>query len=224
MSKRVWVEIETNKGAVHVFEGVQFTCSYRGRIDEHEFNAILEAPESKRFVRLDDVYWIDHDEWVNGELVIWPVRYGRDYLYKHLRGAKYLRVCDIVAMAPIDGDEDREWMDAAAKARDEEREAEKRQAQGDKCSPLPDDHPLNQPRLTREIAPDEAYANCKVCDAPILPGDTTVCIERTVESRDCEDVIRPDYSLALAYLCEACGRRFPAEATRVLFGGASRED
>lgn len=119
MSEKLWVEVETNKGTVHAVHGTKFTYSYRGSIEERDFQFLLNESESKRFIKLENVYWIDRDEWIGGELVISPVRFGRDYLYKNFLGPLYLRACDIVSIAPIDGDEDREWMDVAAKTRDE---------------------------------------------------------------------------------------------------------
>ena len=62
------------------------------------------------------------------------------------------------------------------------------------------------------------HAHCAACGAAIRWGDMTVSVFRN-EEQVCPDGDRDmgDRDL-LARLCEACGKRYPPGAIRVLFG------
>lgn len=217
MNDKLWIEIETNKRPDHVMDGPKLPRAYRGSIDEKIFQSVLDEPESRRFIKLDNVYWIDAARWVYGDLMVSPVRLGRDGIYQHFRGALYLRVCDIATIAPLDGNEDREWMDSEAKARLQERAGEKHWVKSGNCSPLPHGWRPATPLVTDQQT-SEAYENCHVCSAPIYTGDTAVCIQRNLESRNADDEITVLDSDEMAFLCTPCGQRFPLDAIHLSFG------
>jgi hypothetical protein len=109
----IWVEVETNKGEDHYHEGVKLTCSYRGLLSISDFNRILDHSADSAFVKLERVYWIDDRKWEGKQLRIIPVRFGHDYLYKNFFGPIFLRINQIVAIAPIDGQKDMRWIEKA---------------------------------------------------------------------------------------------------------------
>jgi|GEM_PF-2285703 len=109
----IWLEIETNKGEDHYHEGVKLTCSYRGLLSIADFNHIRAHPSDTSFVKLERVYWIDGSAWNGKEFCITPVRFGHETLYRNFNGPLLLRINQIVAMAPIDGKKDMEWMESS---------------------------------------------------------------------------------------------------------------
>jgi hypothetical protein len=109
----LWVELETNKGEDHIDGGIKLTCSYRGLLSFSDFKRLLKHSSDTSFVKLEQVYWIDSPVVENGQLRISPVRFGHDYIYRHFLGPLFLRINQIVAVAPIDGEKDREWVEAS---------------------------------------------------------------------------------------------------------------
>jgi hypothetical protein len=106
----LWVELETNKGEDHIDGGVKLTCSYRGLLSVSDFKRLLKHSSDTSFVKLERVYWIDGRVMEEGQLRISPVRFGHDYIYRNFLGPLFLRINQIVAIAPIDGKEDMKWM------------------------------------------------------------------------------------------------------------------
>jgi hypothetical protein len=113
----IWVEVETNKGEDHYHEGVKLTCSYRGLFSISDFNRILDHSADSAFVKLERVFWIDERRWEGRQLRITPIRFGHDGVYKNFLGPLFLRISQIVALAPIDGEKDLKWMEASITAR-----------------------------------------------------------------------------------------------------------
>jgi hypothetical protein len=109
------VELETNKGENHYHEGVKLTCSYRGLLSMADFNRIIDNPSDTGFVKLERVYWIDEEELDGKKFNIWPVRFGHDDDYKNFLGPLFLRINQVVAIAPIDGEKDMKWIKSAAR-------------------------------------------------------------------------------------------------------------
>lgn len=114
----VWMELETNKGEDHYHEGVKLTCSYRGLMSIPDFNRIIDDPSSVGFVKLERVYWIDGSDRIGKKLIIRPVRFGHDHIYRHFLGSIFLRINQIVAIAPIDGNKEVKWIEKAASIQD----------------------------------------------------------------------------------------------------------
>lgn len=112
----IWVEIETNKGEDHFHEGIKLTCSYRGLLSASDFNRILDHSADSAFIKLERVYWIDDRKWEGKQLHITPVRFGCDHIYKNFLGPIFLRINQIVAIAPIDGEKDMKWMESSIAA------------------------------------------------------------------------------------------------------------
>jgi len=113
----VWVEVETNKGEDHYHEGMKLTCSYRGLLSLSDFNRILDHSADSAFVKLERVYWIDDQRWEGKQLRITPVRFGHEHIYKNFLGPIFLRINQIVAVAPIDGKKDMKWMESSITAK-----------------------------------------------------------------------------------------------------------
>jgi len=117
-TKSLWVELETNKGEDHYHEGVKLTCSYRGLLSVAHFNRILDHPSDSGFIKLERVYWIDSHSWSGEKLNINPIRFGHDSIYKNFLGAIFLRINQIVAIAPINGEKDIKWIERASKKKE----------------------------------------------------------------------------------------------------------
>ncbi len=110
----VWVEIEINKGVVDLHEGIRYTWSYRGLLDDLQHKRLVNSPDDRGFLRLDNVYWIDAKGHEAGDLKIHPVRFGRDYIYRNFFGPLFVRACDVVSVSYLDGEKDVEWINDAA--------------------------------------------------------------------------------------------------------------
>ena len=108
----VWVELEINKGVV---DGVLFTWPYRGLLAEDQHRMLMESPDSRAFLRLDHVYWIDAKKQKAADLDIYPVRFGKDYLFRNFHGPFFFRACDVVSLCHIDGKKDLAWINDAAR-------------------------------------------------------------------------------------------------------------
>jgi hypothetical protein len=103
----IWVELETNKGEDHYHEGVKLTCSYRGILSHSDFDRILDHSSDSTFIKLERVYWIENRKWNGERLNITPIRFGHENVYKNFLGPIFLRINQIVALAPIDGAKER---------------------------------------------------------------------------------------------------------------------
>ncbi len=111
----VWVQIELNKGVIDVNEGLRYTWSYRGLLDDQQHKRLMDSPDEHGFIRLDHVYWIDAKRHEDGELKIHPVRFGKDYLYRNFLGPLFIRACDVVSVIYLDGKKDLAWINDAAR-------------------------------------------------------------------------------------------------------------
>ncbi len=113
-NRGVWVELEINKGVVDANEGIRYTWSYRGLLDDQQHRRLMDSPDDCAFLRLDHVYWIDAKRYEVGWLNIHPVRFGKDYLYRNFLGSLFIRACDVVSVSYIDGKKDVEWINDAS--------------------------------------------------------------------------------------------------------------
>ena len=110
----VWIELEINKGVLDVNEGIRYTWFYRGLLDNQQHSKLIDNPDDRSFIRMDHVYWIDAKRHESDGLKIYPVRFGKDYLYRNFLGSLFVRACDVVSLSYIDGKKDVEWINDAA--------------------------------------------------------------------------------------------------------------
>ncbi len=113
-NRGTWVELEINKGVMDVNEGIRYTWSYRGLLEEQQHDRLMESASEGNFIRLDHVYWIDAKRHEDGVLNIHPVRFGKDYIYRNFLGSIFVRASDVVSVIYIDGKKDVEWINDAA--------------------------------------------------------------------------------------------------------------
>lgn len=98
-----WYEIETHKGSRQV-------VNYRGQCDAGVVERIVSGELSKGWLRMDTVYWAEEhwdDQQQFHQIVV--RKYGRDGAYKNFDGTLYVRIEDLVSIAPLkraDRDED----------------------------------------------------------------------------------------------------------------------
>jgi hypothetical protein len=111
----VWIQIEINKGVIDLHEGIRYTWSYRGLLDDQQYKKLVDNPDDRGFIRLDHVYWIDIKKHEDGELKIHPVRFGKDYIYRNFLGPLFIRACDVVSVIYLNGKKDLAWINDAAR-------------------------------------------------------------------------------------------------------------
>ena len=101
MSERIWVEIETHKQTTGI-------SMYRGSIDKADFEAILNETYTKKWVKLEWVFWnesefvqdyFENDQHIEDRLVTLNTLLGEGPgQYEHHTGEMYVQADTIVVI------------------------------------------------------------------------------------------------------------------------------